>query len=211
MIRGPAREFAKILERTGIEYLFVGGVAMAESVPSVTEDFDVMILPSAFDAAVAAVDRDPSVVSMGRGPAEMPGGHVLVRGALIRFDLLDPNAYSAQRSGIDFYRFVKRYHSRATNLGRVALPEVVWYMRLVIDDWELYVPKILRDVRAGAPWALAEKVRRIARRYGVEAVLRSRLARVEEDLRINHLLARPRPLVEAGRTARGTRRRGSAP
>jgi hypothetical protein len=114
----------------------------------------------------------------------MPGGHVLVRGALVRFDLLDPAAYSGRRSGADFFGYVTRYESDPSPLGRMARPPVVWYMRAVIDRWELYVPKILRDLRAGAPWSTVDGVRRIARRNGVEAVLEPRLESIRRAARV---------------------------
>lgn len=184
MIPTQAREFARILRRNGVGFVFVGGVAIEQRFPSATQDFDVMVLPTGYERAVRLVDRDPAVVSFSRGPAEMPGGHVLVAGTVVRFDLLDPAAYSGNRSGEEFYRFVVRYHSDASELGRVARPEVVWYMRLVIEDWEVYVSKILRDLRAGAPWSIVPKVERIAHRFGVRPKVRTRIEQLREDARV---------------------------
>lgn len=178
-----------MLRRNDVPFVFVGGVAIEQRFPSATEDLDVMVLPDGYARAVGRVDRDPSVVSMSRGPAEMPGGHVLIRGNLVRFDLLDPAAYSGTRTGEAFYRYVVRYHSDRTELGRVARPEVVWYMRLVIEPWELYVSKILRDLRAGAPWSIAGKVERIAEHFGVRSVVRARLGHLREDARLVGLLS----------------------
>ena len=184
MIEAEAREFAQILRRNAIDFVFVGGVAIAQRFPSATQDFDVMVLPKGYARAVERIDRDPAVVSMSRGPAEMPGGHVLVRGTLVRFDLLDPAAYSGVRRGEEFYGFVARYRSDLTDLGRIARPEVVWYMRLVIDQWVVYVSKILRDLRAGAPWSIATKVDRIAHRFGVQRMIRERMEHLKEDARV---------------------------
>ncbi|MEK6987385.1 MAG: hypothetical protein AABX97_04710, partial [Candidatus Thermoplasmatota archaeon] len=63
-------------------------------------------------------------------------------------------------------------------------PEVVWYMRLAIGDWEVYVQKILRDVRTGVPPSLLDKVLDIARHFDVLEVLRPRVeqARTMVDL-----------------------------
>ncbi|MCI4366552.1 MAG: hypothetical protein L3K08_02240 [Thermoplasmata archaeon] len=188
MIEPEAREFAAILRRNGIGFVFVGGVAIGQRFPSVTKDSDVMVVPKEYARAVEAIDRDPAVVAMSPGPAEMPGGHVLVRGALVRFALLDPAAYSGDRHGEDFYDFVHRYRSDVSSVGRVARPEVVWYMRLVIDQWEVYVSKILRDLRAGAPWSISTKVDHIAKRFGVRPLVRSRLKHLWEDARIVGLL-----------------------
>jgi hypothetical protein len=203
VIEAEAREFARILRRNGVEFVFVGGVAIEQRFPSATRDFDVMVVPKGYARAVELIDRDPAVVSMSRGPAEMPGGHVLVRGTLVRFDLLDPAAYSGVRPGGEFYDFVARYRSDVTRLGRVARPEVVWYMRLVIDDWELYVSKILRDLRAGAPWTIATKVDHVARRFGVQPIVRARMEQLREDARVVGL----DPGSPSGRSASRSRAR----
>ena len=188
MSTDTAGEFATVLRRNRIEYIFVGGVAIRVHYPSATVDFDVMVLPRDFAAAVDRVDQDPAVVSMDRAPASMPGGHVIVGGTLVRFDLLDPRAYSGTRSGSAFYAYVRRYASESFPIGRVAFPSVVWYMRLVIDRHEFYYPKILRDLRAGVPWPTVREVRRIATRFGVEALVAPRLDRLEELARIDRFL-----------------------
>ncbi len=130
------------------------------------------------------MDRDPSVVTMPRGPGENPGGHVPVRGAVYRFDRLDPAAYSGNRTEEEFRRYVARSHSDRADLGRVARPEVVGYLRLAIDPWEIYVSKIRRDLRVGAPGSMTEKVDRIALRFGVRKKMRSRLEELREDARV---------------------------
>jgi len=175
-----ASEFAQILRRNHIDYIFVGGTAILHRYPSHTFDFDVMVLPRDFARGVEAVDKDPSVASMARAPASMPGGHVIVRGSLVRFDLLDPAAYAGTRTGEHFYRYVRRYASEPSPIGRVATPAVVWYMRLVIDRHELYFPKLIRDLRAGVPWSTTDEVRRIAKRFGVADIVGERIHALAE-------------------------------
>jgi hypothetical protein len=187
MSESEADEFAKILRRNGIDYIFVGGVAIQTRFPSETFDFDVMVLPKDFAGAVERIDHDPAIASMDRSPASMPGGHVIVKGTLVRFDLLDPAAYSGAKTGDQFYSYVRRYASESSDLGRVATPSVVWYMRLVIDRFELYVPKILRDLRAGVPWSTIEGVRTLGARFGVSDRIMPRLDHLEETARIARL------------------------
>lgn len=55
-------------------------------------------------------------------------------------------------------------------------------MRLAIPDWETYVQKILRDVRAGVPEETREDALAVARVFGVEETLRPRAEKVEEFL-----------------------------
>lgn len=188
MITDEAEEFARILRRNGVDYVFVGGVAIGAHFPSETFDFDVMVIPRDFKASVARVDRDPAIVSMGRDPGSMPGGHVIVKGELVRFDLLDPGAYSGARSASDFYTYVRRHGSEPSPLGRIARPAVVWYMRLVIDGHELYYSKILRDLRAGVPPSTVGAVRRLAIHFGVGALVAPRVDRLVELARIARLL-----------------------
>lgn len=187
MSADEASEFAQILRRNEIDYVFVGGTAIRLHYPSETFDFDVMVLPSDFSRAVATVDKDRAVASMDRGPASMPGGHVIVRGALVRFDLLDPAAYAGNRTADEFYSYVRRYASDPSPIGRAARPSVVWYMRLIIDRHELYFPKILRDLRAGVPWSTLDEVRRIARRFGLADRVAQRVVTLETVARIAKL------------------------
>jgi hypothetical protein len=176
--------FAKILRRNNIDYIFVGGAAIRTQFPSETFDFDVMVLPKDFNGAVDRIDHDPAVVSMDRTPASMPGGHVVVMGALVRFDLLDPAAYSGKKTGAQFYSYVGRYGSQKSDFGRVAIPPVVWYMRLVINPYELYIPKMHRDLRAGVPWSTIEGVRALGVRFGVSDRIDKRIGRLEETARL---------------------------
>jgi hypothetical protein len=59
MIAPDAAEFARLLRRNGVEFVFVGGGAIGQSYPSATRDVDVMIVPDDYARAVQAVDRDP--------------------------------------------------------------------------------------------------------------------------------------------------------
>jgi hypothetical protein len=188
MTAEEAREFAQILQRNRVDYIFVGGVAIRNRYRSDTVDFDVMVLPRDFAGAIERIDHDPSVASMTRGPGSMPGGHVIVRGELVRFDILDPAAYAGNRTGSEFYSYVRRYASEPSALGRVAFPSVVWYMRLVIDRYELYFTKMRRDLNAGVPISTLREARRIATRFGVGPLMARRVAQFEEWARVAGVL-----------------------
>lgn len=197
MNRNHLKAFAKILGRHGIRYIVVGGAAVADRYPSETRDVDVLLLAQAYTKGVDALDHDPSIVSMTREDDEMAGGHFIVGPTLVRFDMLNPEAFSGSRGGDEFFEYVVRHGSHNSAVGRVAEVGVVWYMRLVIgsDAWLVQVQKVLRDLRAGAPWDLTSHVRRIARRFGTQAILGERLILVEEEavragLRPPHI---PRP------------------
>jgi len=160
---------ADILRRNRVRFVIVGGAAVLRSFPSESRDVDALVMTRDYERATEQLDKDPGVVSFTNEGDEMAGGHFLSQGALIRFDLLNPEAFSGERNGDDFFDYVVRWRSTATEVGRVASVPLVWYMRLVIDNenWAIQVPKILRDLRAGAPVALFAEVRRVARRFGV--------------------------------------------
>ncbi|HEV2165823.1 MAG TPA: hypothetical protein VGS23_02415 [Thermoplasmata archaeon] len=183
MNRAHVKAFSGILKRQGIRFVIVGGAAVAQVYPSETRDVDVLLLAHEYRKGVDVLDHDPSIASMTREDNEMSGGHFVVGHALIRFDILNPEAFSGSRSGDEFFEYVLRSGSRKTAEGPVAKVAVVWYMRLVLegDAWLVQVQKIMRDLRAGAPWSLQKEVRRIAKRFGMLARLEDRLVLVKQE------------------------------
>lgn len=205
MNRAHVRAFSKVLTRNKIRFVVVGGAAVFEVYPSETRDVDVLLLAREYSRTVEALDHDPSIVAMTRESGEMAGGHFLVGPEVVRFDLLNPKAFSGSHAGDDFFDYVLRHGSRTTPDGRVATVPVVWYMRLVIEgeSWLVQVQKILRDLRAGAPWSLMVAVRHVASRFGEEARLRERIGRVREEAERAGLLHRSdRGASGDGRTPR---------
>jgi hypothetical protein len=57
-------------------------------------------------------------------------------------------------------------------------------MRLAIPDWEIYVQKILRDVRAGVPEAKLDDVMEIAGVLGTAELLEPRVSKTRETIRM---------------------------
>ena len=56
----------------------------------------------------------------------MSGGHFLVGATVVRFDILDPAAFSGTHAGDEFFDYVNRHGSRDFPEGRVATVPVVW-------------------------------------------------------------------------------------
>lgn len=193
MNREHVQAFTKILERNRIPHILVGGAAVMAVYASESRDVDALLLAREYDHGVEALDHDPSIVSITRESGEMAGGQFMVGPTLVRFDLLNPEAFSGQRTGDDFFDYVFRYGSREGPEGKMATVPVVWYMRLVIegDAWLVQVQKILRDMRAGAPWSLMTQVRRIATRFGEDARLKERIGRVRQEAERARLLPTP--------------------
>ncbi len=90
-------------------------------------------------------------------------------------EFLDPGYFSGKKTADEFIDYVKRYRSTKRDVGYVANPEVVFFMRLVIADWEIYVQKILRDIRVGLPISLVDDVIEIANTLGIEEKMKPRV------------------------------------
>ncbi|MDE1879343.1 MAG: hypothetical protein KGI89_02225 [Euryarchaeota archaeon] len=183
MNREHVRAFARMLSRNGVRFVVVGGAAVLTVYPSESRDVDVLMVARDYDRAVEALDHDPSIESMTRESGEMAGGHFVVGPTLVRFDLLNPSAFSGTLTGDEFFDHVVRYGSKEAPEGRMATVPVVWYMRLSIEGeaWLVQVQKVLRDLRAGAPWGLMTKVKRLASRFGVGPRVAERIERVREE------------------------------
>jgi hypothetical protein len=90
--------------------------------------------------------------------------------------MLNGRPYCGRMTPDEFYDYVRDHLTSPGALGPTADPAVVWYTRLLAhDNWQLYVRKILRDIRAGAPteeWL--NRVRRIAGDTGTSPTVEER-------------------------------------
>ena len=184
---------AKILQRHRAKFIVVGGAAVYRLYPSESHDVNALLMAREYSRLVGEIDKDPGVVSMTREEGEMAGGHFIAGQSLVRFDLLDPSAFSGKKDGDEFFDYVHQYASTKEGDIPYADPAVVWYMRLLVggEGWRVQVPKLLRDVRAGAPWELLDRVREIASRFGVQETLGHRIPILQEQARRAGLLAYP--------------------
>lgn len=186
MNREDVRFVGRRVGELGGRYLIVGGAAVARAVDSETEDVDLMLAVSDYASVVKKLGEDPRVFIESVGG--MAGGFLTAGGRRIEFDLLNPSSFSGNRTGEEFFRYVLRYRSQESSEGRYVLPPVVWYMRLLVPDWLTYVQKILRDLRAGAPWHWMVDVLDLGRRFGTRERLAPRVDEAREAARIARLL-----------------------
>jgi hypothetical protein len=179
------RGFGEILRRNSIRFVLVGGAAVRHFYPSESQGVDALLMAKGYDRAIELLDKDAAVVSFAREEGRMATGHFHSRFRLVRFDLLNPEAFSGSHSGDSFFDYVSRSGSLSSDGIRLATVPVVWYMRLAIegDAWTAQIAKILRDVRAGAPWGLKRDVMRVARRFGLGSRTSERWLVVEESAR----------------------------
>lgn len=176
--------FAKVMGRHQIPFILVGGAAVQHFLPSSTRDVDVLVLSKAYRTAADALDHDPSVVAIAREPGSFVSGTFFSGGTLVRFDLLDAAAYSGDLKGEEFYAYVERYQSERREGIVVARPCVVWFMRLAIQDWRTYVPKVLQDLLSGAQDRWLDDAIAVAHKFGMGALLTERVKEVREAARL---------------------------
>lgn len=165
------------------------------------EDADFLLALSDFGRVVQGLASDPLVHLETFGA--IAGGILVAGGRRIEFDLLDPTAFAGTHSGAKFFDYIRRYRSVPGREGPFVTPAAVWYMRLCVPDWLTYVQKILRDLRAGAPWSWMGTVLAIARRFGTQAEIVPRIRATQEAARMARLLP-------AGSTRRASSKRSSA-
>ncbi len=84
--------------------------------------------------------------------------------------------------GDSFVEYVRGPGSRPYEGSRRARPEVVFYMRLCLDDWRENIPSIERDLRVGVPESTLVRAVSVARRFGREAKLQERVAAVRQTI-----------------------------
>jgi hypothetical protein len=149
--------------------------------PTGTEDADFAVTMREFERAMKKLDahaRFRNVESL----RTIGGAEFFTGDRWIDVDFLNPTLFRGRKTGDDFIEYLKRYRSRKTDFGPVARPEVTWYMRLVIPDWEIYVQKILRDIRAGTPEKTLDGALAIAGVLGVDHMVAPRVRRTREYL-----------------------------
>lgn len=182
MILDDLPVICKELRAAGIDYIVVGGAAPERTYPIGTGDVDVVIAMRDYPAVLRKLQEHPRVRNV-EDVGTMAGCQFRVGAHWTDVEFINPRLFSGRRPPDDFVRYVARYRSEETEVGRVASPDVVWYMRLAVPDWIVYIQKILRDVRAGVPPALLDKVLQIADYFGnrerIEPRVREARAKIE--------------------------------
>ena len=172
--------------RNQIEYLVVGGQAVAREMPVMTQDLDVMVALRDFDTAIARLRKEPM---FGREERKewiaRWEAHSRVRpGEVADVDLLNGRPYCGELTPDAFFDYLRKNWTIDGELGPTVRPPVVWYTRLLaVGFWGGYALKVIRDLRAGAPRAWLDGVREIARTTGTLTTINERIAYVEDAVR----------------------------
>lgn len=169
-----------ILRGHGIQYVVVGGQAVALTVRTGTVDVDVMVTTSDFQGTVARLLKDPRIRLRGMREGVTLLSIESARGAGL--DVLDPAPFAGDRTGEEFYRFLVEEESTESAGVRYASTAIVWYTRLLTSRWKVYAEKILVNILDGADPGLLAAAERIAKRFGTLEAVRPRLDYVRSEL-----------------------------
>jgi len=172
------RSVTAFLARKGFQALIVGGVVMERQGLAGTTDVDVLVAVSEFAEASTRLAGDPKVEDFGVEESTAKG-FLRLGNKRIRFDLLDPSYFSGTRSGDEFFRYAWNHWATDEDIGRTALPPLVWYTRLLVES-EAYLERIADDLDDGAPAEWLDQALQIARQFKNETRIRERLRKLNE-------------------------------
>ena len=169
-----------ILRRQRIQFVVVGGQAIARDAATATRDADVMVATSEYASTVARLrteedltfDWDSSPIARFR--IRSVGG--------VPLDVIDAAAFSGDQPPGEFFRYLAREGSLEVDGVAFATPEAVWYTRLMTKRWKSYAEKIVTNVIDGLSPDRLAAVEEVAKRFGNQATIRVRLAYVREEL-----------------------------
>ena len=97
-------------------------------------------------------------------------------------EFINPKPFSGSLQPDEFIEYVFQHRSEKEDGITFANPEVIWYIRLIITDWEIYVQKIMRDIRVGIPIEIFSKVKDVAKHFGNSEVIRARIFQARKIL-----------------------------
>lgn len=182
MRREDLRDLCTHLMELRVNYVLVGGAAVElAGFPIGTEDADFAVTLREYGATLRKLQDDPRFRDV-EDLRTIGGAQFFTGTSWIEVEFLNPILFRGRRSDRYFIDYVRRYRSRSTEFGPVAMPEVAWYMRLVVPDWEVYVQKIVRDVRAGVPVEILEGAIAVARAVGAAGTIAPRVDKVRATL-----------------------------
>ncbi|HEV2166398.1 MAG TPA: hypothetical protein VGS23_05415 [Thermoplasmata archaeon] len=174
------RTAAAFLAEHGVEYVVVGGQAVARTVPTGTKDVDVMVTTADFESTVAKLLKDPRIRLRGMREGLALLAIESAQGAAM--DILDAAPFAGKRSGEEFFRFLVEKESIVLDGIRYATTPLVWYTRLLAARWKIYAEKILVNILDGADAGLLARAQEIARDFGTEAEIAPRLRYILQEI-----------------------------
>jgi len=168
------KEVCHEFRKAGIDYVVVGGAAIERHYSIGTLDIDVAIALRDYKIVLEKLAAHPRVRELD-DVGTMAGCKFRVGTRWIDVEVINPKLFSGKLPPDHFIDYVKRHRSEQTEVGPCATAGVVWYMRLAIPDWQIYVQKILRDFKAGVPEDTLDEALEIAEHFGIREVIEPRV------------------------------------
>jgi hypothetical protein len=169
-----------ILRRLGIRFVVIGGQAVAQAAATATHDVDVMVATDDFGKTVKLL-RSEKDLAFDWESDQLARFRILSLGG-VPLDVINSATFSGGKPGEDFFRYLAQEGSSGTDGVAYASPEAVWYTRLMTKRWKSYAEKIVTNVIDGVASGRLGKVEEIARRFGTDATIQTRLAYVRAEL-----------------------------
>ena len=169
-----------ILRQHGIRYVVIGGQAIAQKAATSTHDVDVMVATDDFGKTLAVLRSEKDLTfdwedhQLARFRIRSVGG--------VPLDVINSATFSGNQTGTEFFRYLTDDGSLEADGIRYAIPEVVWYTRLLTKRWKAYAEKIVTNVIDGVGASRLREVEQVARRFGNDVTIRTRIAYVREEL-----------------------------
>ena len=180
MIQDLLKEVCEELKKMDVDFIVVGGSALVnEGYDISTSDLDFVLTPKHFDKIEDELEESSRFLVKDRIQT-MIESEFMYENSWRTVEFIDPGYFSGDKSPDEFVDYVKRYRSVKKDIGYVAQPEVVFYMRLMTGDWEIYIQKILRDVRSGLPVSLLDEASKISETLKVEDKVEPRATKAKE-------------------------------
>jgi len=183
VILDDLREVCLELKKAGINYIVVGGAAIERHYRIGTLDIDVAVPLKDYKNVLERLAAHPRVREL-EDVGTMAGCKFRVGTRWVDVEVINPKLFSGKRPPDHFIDYVKRHRSQRTDVGPCATPGVVWYMRLAVPDWQIYVQKVLRDFRAGVPEETLDEALAIAKHFGIRVVVEPRVRQAKEMIEL---------------------------
>lgn len=181
------KQLCKELKEMGIDFLLVGGTALESQGFLVrTLDVDFALAVKDFNALEEKLKKNPKFKVIDRLNSII-GTEFAFEDSWIDVEFISLKLFSGKISSEQFFNYLIKNRTICKNDIFIAKPEVVWYMRLAIADWKIYVQKIIRDIIVGVPENTLEKSLEIAKKTGLEKELKKRIEEVKEILKTRNL------------------------
>jgi len=188
VILDDVKALSDVLADEGVAFIVVGGASLERTWSVGTHDIDVAVTMADFSRVLQKLQVHRRFRNVDDDMIPIAGSEFFTGTRWTDVEFINPRPFSGTLPPDDFIDYVRRHRSREVEGIVFAEPEIVWYMRLSIPDWIVYVEKIVRDVRAGVPLEILEKVLGVSKHFGNTDLIIPRIREARSVLKIRGIL-----------------------